>query len=364
MRKLVISFLALLMIGSLMAQITFSGAARVRPRWDIKDYGDFPNGSVTKTTDMYIYYRASLNAVADIGDGWMAKVSISGEGPGNFGTMGEGSPVHSLAHGSGKKQPIYFNQLFFGYKTDVCGLLGGIVPINGINNPIIDLHYFPYRPVDIPWVLFNVNSATGFIGYGNIGPGTLGLTMTVNDNVTNTTEYEVDDDAEHDDEYTFAVNYTMPLAGLKVQPSLYKTMGSDGCAAPMTFGINVFSPPIAGFKFAGSFASTKQEEEVEMSNMEMETGQYEYEGTLFRVKASTSILGPGSMALWYDMATVDWDGNEIDHSYMWAHYKVVVHKSDFGEISIKPTLRLQWKESDYDDFFRTRFEITTEILFK
>ena len=54
-----------------MSEIQFSGDARFRPRYDIKE-----NGDGSSTSDLYYMYRARLNMKADIGEGWFFNTQL------------------------------------------------------------------------------------------------------------------------------------------------------------------------------------------------------------------------------------------------------------------------------------------------
>ena len=61
MKKII--FLTLI-LNLCFSDIFFSGDARFRPRYDIKE-----NGDNSSTSDLYYLYRARLNVKSDIGDG-------------------------------------------------------------------------------------------------------------------------------------------------------------------------------------------------------------------------------------------------------------------------------------------------------
>jgi hypothetical protein len=58
------------------AEITLSGDARLRPRFDLKDNGEFG----TKSEDFYYYYRARLMIKADIGNGYYFNTRLGHDG--------------------------------------------------------------------------------------------------------------------------------------------------------------------------------------------------------------------------------------------------------------------------------------------
>jgi len=366
MRKLVIISLALLMISGLWAEITWSGSARLRPRIDMKDYGDFPvydsalDDYKESQTDIYWWYRAYLDMLADIGGGWMFKAQLSAFGPANFTKFGAGSLPHSAAYGSASRPAMLFNQLYYGYKGEQFGFFGGLVPISGINNPGMDIHFYPDMVVDIPWVLFNISAATGFTGYYDLGFAKLNGFFTFDNEVLNTVEYEVGEKAELSETKSIGLDATLMVGPAWVQPVLIKTMGEDVMWSPMTVGVNAGMKVMENYGLSGGFFSTTQDEEDGLFG--------KYSGTLFRIKATgPDPLGMGSFAIWYDMATMDFDtmDYENDLTYLWAHWNIVVYKSEQGSVAIKPTFRFLTDEiADNYDFTRTRFEINTEIKFK
>ena len=70
-------------LSLIIAEINFSGDARVRPRLDIKDYG--PDKS---SMDLYYLYRARLNVDASIGEGWFFNGKLGTNSPSEMTTMG------------------------------------------------------------------------------------------------------------------------------------------------------------------------------------------------------------------------------------------------------------------------------------
>ena len=68
MKNLII---CLTVFSFIMADIYISGDARVRPRYDITEYGDG-----TSSSDLYYLYRGRINVKADIGDGWFFKTQL------------------------------------------------------------------------------------------------------------------------------------------------------------------------------------------------------------------------------------------------------------------------------------------------
>ncbi len=358
MRKLLISALILTGLVSIaLADVTVSGDARVRPRMDVKDYGEYgdSNGN-TSYTDNYYMYRARLFVKADIGDGWYFKTTLGTNGLAYWtGKFGTGDKPHSGSLASSGRGAVSFMELYYGLKRANYGFQMGILPLSGYSNPSLDLHFYPTKVVDIPWLIWNNNALHGFSGYYKAGPGTLKAWVSVDNNPKQSVEPLEGDATEAKDQYTLMFNYGLSFAGVKVDPWFLYTLADEGAAAPMTYGANVTGPKVAGFTPAASFFMTSQSVD--------ETATYS--GNLLRFKVSGKV-GPGSLLFWYDMAKMEWDDAAThDYSYIWAHYKYVVYKSDKGEFSLKPTFRLATDAvADTKDYSRSKIELTTEFKFK
>lgn len=343
-----------MIISNVFAEIKFSGHARVRPRIDIKD--DRENGN--KTTDFYYLYRGRLNISADIGDGWFFKSSLGHNGPsywnGKFGA-GDYLPADSSIT-TASRTSVDFMELYFGHKGEKCGFSAGILPLNSIGNPTIDLHFYPKYVVDIPFYIKNNDATHGFNFYKNIFDGKLEAFLTVDENVVEITEDVTENISKDMDTYSLGLQYSIEFAGHKIQPVFWKTFAPENEASPMTIGANFKFPELAGFNFSLSGAYTQQN--IENENIE------KYTGYTIRPKISKDI-GQGNLVAWYDLAKVTYkENNYTDFGYLWVHYKFFAYKSDLGSFYIRPTIRYHVENTpDKKDYARTRFEITTQFSF-
>ncbi len=333
------------------ASIEISGDARVRPRVDVKDYGIYQDGDgYSKTTDSYFLYRARLNIKADIGNGWFFNTKLGTNTPAYWtGKFGDGDFPNESSLPSAGRGSLSFMELYYGYKGETAGFWGGVIPLAG--HAGLDLHFYPNKVVDIPWLIYNNNATTGFAGYHQLFNRKLNWFVSVDNNPTNILE-NTDGKTKDNDAISIGLDYAYTFFGIDMTSFLVKSFGSTGESSPITYGEHFSFPKFAGFSLDGTWAWT--------NNVK---GDDEYEGYILRSKISKDI-GPGSALIWYDIANVKDESSEIDYTYLWAHYKYVVHSSDFGEVSIKPTLRIDTKKSNSDDYSRTKFEITTEIKFK
>ncbi len=346
MKKLFSIMTALLVIGfwaNTSAQVKISGDLQVRPRYDMKDYGAYGG---TKD-DMYYMMRARLNFSANIGDGWYGKIQLAHYNyAGYFFTngLGEGPGLH----GEFLYRPaVNFTQMYFGYKGKTVGIAGGIIPLNGIANPMLDVHYLPYNMVDIPFAIYRLNSAIGFKGYVKLGPGQLNVSATLDENGFSATNSSGTTTTDTHDCYTLGFDYTVKVAGFKLQPAFYYSLANDSTAAPMTYGINIATPKFAGFGFGVTAAMTS-------NNVD---GSAKYDGTFFRFKV-TGKVGPGAVTLWYDMAkrTDKYSTGDIDenYGYVWAAYTYHLTK----KVLVMPRVRILTDKIDNTkDYRRTKAEV-------
>ena len=361
MRKTYTWLIILMLIATgLFADITITGDARVRPRMDIKDYGDYGN----TTSDIYYLYRARLLLSADIGDGYFFKTRLGHNGVAYWtGKFGTGSTPSGASIASAGRGTVDFMELYFGHKGATFGWSAGLIPV--AHNPLVDLHFYPGAPLDLPWVIFSNNAAHGFDLNYKIAGNKLDLKILVDNNAGKVIDDVVDSlDITTKDQYTIDATYPIALAGIKVIPQLLMTIADEGDAAPLTYGATVGLPKLAGFGATAYLGMINQ----------TVTDAGAYNGWITRVKLVGKI-GPGKLTAWYDMAQTTPDISDAvsdNFNYLWLSYTYTLHKSDQGSVSIAPTYRLLSHKrddssttlSDGVDYTRAKLEITTQITFK
>lgn len=382
----------LLIITGAYADIKISGDARVRPRMDVKDYGDFGSKG-DKITDNYYLYRARLLVAADIGSGYYFKTRLGTNGTAYWtGKFGTGAvPVEDTSSPGAGRGTLSFMELYFGHKGESFCWSAGILPI--ASNPLLDFHYYSDIILDIPWTIYNNNAAHGFNFNYKLGGNKLGVHILVDNNIgkvvnhdsfsaatmiettegyiinqeTGVIEYFVKHDttvtsskaSEAKDSYTLDVRYPVSFAGMKLTPEFMMTIAGEKQTAPMTYGAELSLPKIAGFAtsvFGGM--SSQQVEETET-----------YSGWVARAKIVGKV-GPGKLTAWYDIANTshdafgDEDAYDTSFSYLWLSYTYTLYKSDKGSVSFAPTYRLYTKSTaDVEDYKRVKMELTTQITF-
>jgi hypothetical protein len=240
-------------------------------------------------------------------------------------------------------------ELSFGKKTDNWGFRAGNLPLNGVTNHIVDLHYYATSrgPVDIPWAIYHVQSIQGINGFVNAGPGKLNWALAVDENLNT----DAGDGLVNTK--TLIADYGATFGGFTVKPQMAMTMSNDSTAAPMTMGAGV-SAKVAGFTLSGTYLMTSNTVE----------GSGKYDGSHIRAGAKGNV-GPGFLLAWYDIASVTPDGGDAtDYSFLWLLYKYTIHSSDKGSMVVMPTIRMRTGEPGNSDYSRNKFELTFQLNFK
>ena len=348
MKNIILSLIA---FSFLMSDIQFSGDARFRPRYDIKE-----NGDGSSTSDLYYMYRARLNMKADIGDGWFFNTQLGTANTAGMTTMGVDEDITAWGPGNqnSNRPPVNFMQLYFGNMKDDWGFWAGAFPLK--YNPSLDLHFYSDKLVDIPFVLFNNSSTTGFAGYKSMYGYKLNWFLSVDNNVTEREEFSDDSEPIDDcDDFTLGMDANLTFGSVSVTPRLLTSFGgTDDDIYPMTLGADILLPEMAGFNSGFSYYTSTQGKE--------EDAEY-YKADHMRLSLSRPIK-EGKLKFFYDMASKDDD----KVSYIWLSYTHTCFKGEMGEVTLSPTFRLQTgkgagSDSFDKDYSRSKFEVTTQIKF-
>tara|TARA_B100002051_G_scaffold226103_1_gene221685 strand:+ start:39 stop:1079 length:1041 start_codon:yes stop_codon:yes gene_type:complete len=346
MRK---TLLCLVSLSFIIAEIQFSGDARFRPRYDIKE-----NSDASSTSDLYYLYRARLNMKADIGDGWffntklgtlgvagMTKIGTSDNEPGNINSY---------------RPTVSFMELYFGNKKEDWGFWAGAFPLK--YNSSLDLHFYSDVLVDIPFVLLNNSSTLGFAGYKVFVGTKINWFVSVDNNVIEKTEFSDEDLQPIDDcdDFTLGMNTLLNFGSISITPRFLTSFGGmEDDIHPTTIGANISLPNILGFDSEMSYYSSTNGEDGDDGF---------YEADHMRVSLNYP-FNDGKLKFFYDLASK----NEDKVSYLWMSYTMPIYESDIGSVSITPTFRLQngkgaGTESFDEEYSRSKIEVTTQIKFK
>ncbi len=342
-----VTLVFVMLITTVFAQAKITGDVRVRPRMDVTDADG--SGGDDAVTKQLILYWGRLNVDADIGGGWSFHSKLASNWVGHWsGYMGSQEVGNDV--GLGNDRPtISWMELSFGKKTDNWGFRAGNLPLNGVANHIVDLHYYATSrgPVDIPWAIYHVQSIQGINGFANLGPGKLNFALSVDANLNT----DAGDGLVNTK--TLIADYGATFGPVTVNPQMAMTMTNDSTAAPMTMGAGV-SAKVAGFTLSGTYLMTSNTVE----------GSGKYDGTHIRAGAKGNV-GPGFLLAWYDIASVTPDGGDAtDYSFLWLLYKYTVHSSDKGSMVVMPTIRMRTGEPGNTDYSRNKFELTFQLNFK
>lgn len=352
LKLMLVIILVLMFVPSLFAEVKISGDARIRPRYDINDQTE---SGGNKTYNMYYMYRGRLKLKADINRGWYFKTMLAHKGAAAYtGNFAEGEKIHPNSVEGARRSTVDFMELYFGLGREQYGVKGGLFTIGSVSNPIFDLHYYPNVMVDIPFAIFNGDGLYGFSGYYHTGMGKLSTIISVDDNLGKTIENaDGETVSETQDQYTIYVDYTQKLTTLTFQPMIMKTIADEDNSAPLTVGVNLGFPKMANFNLSGYFGYSKQSVE--------EAGEYDAWHARGKIVGKAGI---GTILAWYDYAKKTDDDIDTDFWYTWLSYKITLHESDKGAVSILPTVRFSNQNIDGENVYkRTKIEVTTDIIF-
>jgi hypothetical protein len=248
-------------------------------------------------------------------------------------------------------------EVYFGHQSKTYGWAAGIIPVP--HNPLLDMHFYPGKMANIPWLLYNNAAAPGFDFNYLLAGGKFDIKLLVdnNDGVKVSSEGDVIDSLTTTDQYSLDASYSLALSGIKLTPQFLMTIADEGDPAPVTYGAALALPKIAGFGVSAYFGMSSQNADDTDA----------YTGWIARAKL-VGMLGPGALTAWYDMATYTPDDASLEPtntSFMWISYTYTLHKSDKGSVTLAPTYRLYTQQTEGSlDYARTNIELTTQITFK
>ncbi len=340
-----VTLVFVMLITTVFAQAKITGDVRVRPRMDVTT-ADAETDAVTKN---YVLYWGRLNVDADIGGGWSFHSKLATNFVGHWsGYWGENTQVGAeMVHGFVDRPAISWMEISMGKNAGNWGFKAGNLPLNGVANHIVDLHYYPTAPVDIPWAIYHSQSIQGINGFVNAGPGKLNFALAVDENLNT----DAGDGLVNTK--TLIADYGATFGGITVKPQMAMTIANEDSAAPMTMGAGV-SAKVAGFTLSGTYLTTSNTAD----------GSGKYDGTHIRAGVKGTV-GPGFLLAWYDMATHTPDGgDQSDYSYIWVLYKYTIFSGDKGAIVVMPTARMRTGALGNADYSRNKFELTFQLNFK
>ncbi len=343
------------------AELKISGDAATRLR------GQFNNSNIhgVKTTsddDLKYQYRVRLKASADLGDGYFFKTLIANEETSNGGTPG----WSTVGDTNTEKFQLEVSNFYFGRMLECSHYMIGRLPLNSFNNPIFDLALYPLPKtftnsgvyaVDVPVFQWNYDRVYGMNYGAKVGDGDVNATLVVLDNNSvseNTSSHT--GDGLFNDGYLLHLSYKTTIGDVTVEPQALIVLtdaqgGTYQKISPNTFGANATIPVgkskigLSGFytvcKDSKGTTGTTYSPTTTPNNTTIATStpaNVDYSGYLLRLKGES-----GPVMGWVDYnRTVDRTPvNDVTYNniFVWAQYKVNVHESALGTVSVTPTLR-------------------------
>ncbi len=343
------------------AELKISGDAATRLR------GQFNNSNIhgvksTSDDDLKYQYRVRLKASADLGDGYFFKSLIANEETSNGGTPG----WSTVGNTNTEKFQLEVSNFYFGRMLECSHYMVGRLPLNSFNNPIFDLALYPVPAsftnasvyaVDVPVFQWNYDRVYGMNYGAKVGDGDVNATLVVLDNnsVTENTSSHTGDGLFNDG-YLLHLSYKTTIGDVTVEPQALIVLtdaqgGTYQKISPNTFGANATIPVgkskigLSGFytvcKDSKGTTGTTYSSTTTPNNTTITAStpaNVDYSGYLLRLKGES-----GPVMGWVDYnRTVDRTPvNDITYNniFVWAQYKVNVHESALGTVSVTPTLR-------------------------
>ncbi len=357
------------------AELKISGdaATRVRGQFNNSDIGGV---KTTNSDDIKYQYRVRLKTAADLGDGYFFKALIANEETTNGGTPG----WSTVGATNTEKFQLEVSNFYFGRTLEKCHYQIGRLPLNSFNNPIFDLTLYPVPTafnnttgvyaVDVPVFQWNFDRVYG-MNYGTkVGNGELNGTLVILDNNSATENTVATGDGLFNDGYLLHLSYKTTIGDVTVEPQALITLtDAQGATyqkiSPNTFGANATIPAgkskigLSGFytvcKDSKGFTPptvtsvTTADPVTHVVSTATTTilnpASVDYSGYLLRAKAES-----GPVMGWIDYnRTVDKSpANHLTYNniFVWAQYKVNVHESALGSVSLTPTVRYRASGKD------------------
>lgn len=337
------------------AQISLSGDARVRARFDVKDYGNYGN----TTRNIYYNYRARINLDANIGDGWFFNTMLATNGVAFWtGKFGEGSKPSTVSMNNAGRGSVDFVFLYLGMKRDKWGFEVGAIPLYSLDNPLLDIHFYPELMVDIPFYIYSNMGAHGLHLYRNWKnkDNQINLYLLADDNLGS---YEEDFNGHTvnntHDKYSFMLDFSYLLGSLTIEPVAAYSVADDSIIAPLTAGFNT------NYKLSGSTSLFSSMAYSFQSN----SGIDSYSAYLLRGGFEQK-AGPGKLKLWADYAKSEFDKKtNASFTYFWASYAVVMYSGANGSVFVRPTYRFANNTVKAErNYSRHKIEFIINVAFK
>ncbi len=350
------------------AELKIGGDAATRLRGQFNNSETAAGVKTTNSDDLKFQYRVRLKAAADLGDGYFFKTLIGNEEITNGGTPG----WSTVGGNNSEKFQLEVSNFYFGRMMEESHYMIGRLPLNSFNNPIFDLALYPVPTsfssagiyaVDVPVFQWNYDRIYG-MNYGTkVGNGDLNATFVVLDNNSAVENTSATGDGLFNDGYALHLSYKTTIGDVTVEPQALLLL-TDGQGvnyskiSPNTFGANATIPAGKSKIGISGFYTVCKDSKGALSTVVLTTtpglsptitpgaaANVDYTGYLLRLKGES-----GPVMAWVDYnRTVDkTPANDVTYNniFVWAQYKVNVHESAMGTVSLTPTVRYRASGKD------------------
>lgn len=356
------------------AQISLSGDAKMRPRWDLNDR---TGAGKTLSRDVYFMYRARLRMKADIGEGWSFKTLLGHNGVGEFaGKFAKGDlpdilgvEQSNLSNDGARRATIDFMEVYINYETEQEGFKVGLFPVGSVGNPIYDVHYYPLRMVDIPYFIFNNDGIYGMSAFKKWGKTTISSSFYVDDDRGGYLEDAAGNVTKDlNDRYSFELGVVQKIGAIQWQFQSIVTLAQDTVPRPRTFSLKTSGWKAGQTNLVAQFVYSTQNTTSPTLSTGVCEGQFgvpdnKYRAMFFRLTASRKI-GENTFRAWLDLVNRKdlLDTGNIDNQFvdMWIDYSMILAKTDKGRVVLSPRIRPIWI-SRSDDILQSRQKIELDL---
>jgi len=352
MKKYIILGMLIIISSVAFATLKISGHADIRPRFDMKDYEDGEGNLTKQLHNLYFQYRARVNIRADIGEHYYFNGMLGHNALAMMTNMADGTAKPKEGSDNTAQAPsVDWMQLYIARDGDF-GWQFGRVPLAG--NILLDMHYYPTKVHDLPFLIYNNNAYTGGKVYARLGDGRLTGIIAIDQDVVNHESYDAGDSTVTDqDGMTVALQYDRKFGKLSVSPEIYYSAHKSN-QNPLTVGA-LLGYDVAEFHLFGGAGYTRSREADR------------YDGYTYQVGAKRK-LGPGSLKADYNGAMVDRSshgGAETEFSFWKIAYYYKIAAGQHGDLTLRPQWRHYRKQViDGEGYIRNKWELYLSINFK
>lgn len=335
------------------AELKFGGDAGIRARAQItKD---------SNSDDVKYQYRVRLKATAKLENDYYFKALMQNENvPGVWTTVSGANDGKGNTYDT-ERYDLQLSHFYFGQESEDCHFKVGRIPLDSINNPLMDLALYAVPTpmggglyaVDLPVFTNNFDRFFGF-NYGTkVGDGKLEASIYVLDNSATTIDPAIKNHGLLNDGYALHLSYKVTHDNITLEPQCFiplRNLQTDiyQRVAPYTFGANVTAPVSSATVSLGGYYTVAKNSDGQISNPGTLTDRttwatapasIDYTAYLLRLKA---VSGPAMAWIDYNHTADKTAGNagNYNNTFIWAEYTIKLNETREGaNVKLVPTIR-------------------------